>query len=459
MAADKKIFLFLLLLFIVANAAYLNRVPGLFGDEASEGNNVYELTQVERIVVVGERSYIGPLVDYARLPFVLVFGYSALALRALMLLVSAATFVLAAVVFRRLFGGEAYLWVLVMMFFSPIYLLYQRLGWAITLFPFFALLLLFFLTDKRMSVPYRSALAGLVAGVGLHNYIVFLPTIVGVVVPWLITFWRKPRELLKYWLALLGFWAGFGTQFAVMQLSPEDQGSPAEVTGQFWDRVADLPSLIPLILSGSSYAARYTGDEFSSLTIGLVTLALVVLAGVALMSRRHRKVAALWLLGLVIQLLALTFIIDRFTLRYFVVFVLGVWALAGVGLSVVARRFVWGAVAVAVVLVVVTGSMVLVPYLRAGGSTERFSLGNRTDTAADFVDTRALIDCVASSGPVWSDNPHIYNRLQYLGRGNERIELPESKYEAHWLVDYRLPGEPAGVQCPELMHFRLTKRK
>ncbi|MFH1354154.1 MAG: hypothetical protein ABIH36_02605 [bacterium] len=462
----------LFVLLAVANAAYLHRVPGLFGDEAGEGENVYELRMAKRFVVMGERSYIGPLVDYARLPFVLVFGYSALALRVLMWLVSAATFVLAAVVFRRLFGESAYLWALAAMFFSPAYLLYQRLGWAITLFPFFALLLLFFLTDKRVCVPYRSALVGLAAGLGLHNYIVFLPAIAGIIGPWLITFWRRPKELLKHWLVLLGFWAGFGTQFAVLQLISEDQGVPREVIGGFWGRVADLPGLLPLVLSGSSYVARYTGNEFSGLTARFITLGLAVLVAVALGSKRYRRISFLWLLGLIIQLLALTFIIDRFTLRYFVLFVLGVWTLAGVGLGVVAqslltRRAKWLNVGLPIVLTVLlmawTVQTTLVPYLKTDGSTGRFSLGNRTDTSAHFAATVQLYECLDGVGPVYSDDPHILNALIYTSHGRELLSVPVSKYEAHWLVDYVLPGEEKKVTkdqiCLELEHFRVIKRK
>ena len=244
-----------------------------------------------------------------------------------------------------------------------------------------------------------------------------------------------------------------------MQLRPEDQGAPAAVIGQFWERLQDLSGVLPLLLSGSSYMARYMGVELPGFVIGIVTLVLVILVGVALIFSARRRVAILWALGLMVQLFGLTLIIDRFTLRYFVVFVLGVWALAGVGLSVLARRFTGAPAVVALALAVVTGVVVLVPYLRAGGSTERFSLGNRTDTAADFVDIRSLVSCLTTLGPVWSDNPHIYNRLLYLSHGQEAMELPESKYEAHWLVDYRLPGEPGGVRCPELTHFKVSKRK
>ncbi len=472
--SGRRLFIFLFVLHLIAGAAYLHRVPGLFGDEASEGYNVYELWQSDTIVVRGERSYIGPLVDYARLPFVMAWGYSALSLRLLMLLISAATFVLAAAVFKRLFGDKDYLWVLALMFFSPAYLLYQRLGWTITLFPFFAFLLLFFLTDKRLKISHRSALAGLAAGLGLHNYLAWLPTLAAVMAPWLLAFIFAPAEkripplarlekrlraLARYWLFLLGFWAGFGTQFAVMQLRQADQGDPARVIAQFPERLAALPRVLPLVLSGSSYMARYTGREMSEAVIGMIISVLVFLVVTAFLSSKHREMSLLWLTGLAVQLLALTFIIDRFTLRYFVVFVLGFWVLAGVGLAVLAGRLRSGSVAAAVLLAAWTAYSVLLPYLSSGGSTERFSLGNRTDTAADFVDIRPLVSCAEDSGPVWSANPHIYNRLLYLSRGNKKIEVPASKYEAHWLVQYRQGGDPPGAVCQGLRHFKLLKRK
>jgi hypothetical protein len=466
-------FLFLLVLLLVASTAYLHRVPGLFGDEGSEGDNVYSLLATKNIVVVGERSYVGPLIDYVRTPFVLLLGYQALSLRAVMLLFSLATFCLAFVVLRRLFGDRAAPVAAAMLFFSPTYLLYQRLGWAITLFPFFAFLLLYFLTDARMKLAYRSALAGLAAGLGLHNYILFLPTIAAITVPafcWALfgrvaawgdkRAWRERlRSLGTWWLALLGFWAGFGTQFAVLQLFAEDQGNPAEVLSLFGERAAALPDVLPLVLSGSTYVMRYTGQEFSALARYGVTFTLLLFVAVAMFFSPRRRMVWLSAAGLVLQLFFLTLIVDRFTLRYLVVFVLGVWMLAGVGLSVLTRGWRWAAPATALVLLLWTGTSTLLPYLRTGGSSERFSLGANTDTAVDFVDTRALVACVHDVGPVWSDNPHIYNRLLFLGRGDERIQLPPNKYEAHWLVDYRLPGQEPGVICEDLAHFRLTKRK
>jgi hypothetical protein len=482
----------LFLLFLVANTAYLHRVPGLFGDEASEGDNVYGLLHAERIVVVGERSYIGPLIDYVRAPFVLLLGYDALALRLVMLAVSIATFWLAAAVFRRLWGRQAVLMAIAMMFFSPTYLLYQRLGWAITLFPFFALLLLYFLTDQRIFLPYRSALAGLAAGLGLQSYVVFLPTLVGVVVSCvslrLALSFRQAQEKLtqshstplavlwftlsgalrrgaEWWLALLGFWAGFGTQFAVIQLLPQDQGNPAEVLSLIWERMAALPAVLPLVLSGSSYAARYTGAEFSGRLVGGVTLILLVLAGAAAVLLPRRRMVWLVGTGLILQLLVLTAMVDRFTLRYLVVFVLGVWMLAGVGLDTLTRRWrtPYASVAVALVLLLWTGGTVLRPYLTTGGSTGRFSLGNRTDTSAHFAATEPLYDCLSGSGTVFSDDPHILNSLVYTSRGRTDIEVPASKYEADWLVEFILPGERSRVAkdqiCPQLKHFRVVKRK
>ena len=73
---NRPVLIVLFALFVAANTVYLQRVPGLFGDEGSEGENVYQLLRTGGITVVGERSYIGPLVDYVRVPFVLIFGYS-----------------------------------------------------------------------------------------------------------------------------------------------------------------------------------------------------------------------------------------------------------------------------------------------------------------------------------------------------------------------------------------------
>ena len=85
----------LFILFVAVNLAYLGSVPGLMGDEGSEGENSYQIQQAGRLVLIGERSYIGPLIDYLRIPFVLIFGYDALALRVVMFIFSVILFWLA----------------------------------------------------------------------------------------------------------------------------------------------------------------------------------------------------------------------------------------------------------------------------------------------------------------------------------------------------------------------------
>lgn len=95
-AAHIALFIF----FLIAHAAWLHRVPGLIGDEASEGENVYQILQSHTLVLQGERSYIGPLIDYLRVPFIFVFGYTALGLRAAVLVFALATYWLAAEIGR-----------------------------------------------------------------------------------------------------------------------------------------------------------------------------------------------------------------------------------------------------------------------------------------------------------------------------------------------------------------------
>jgi hypothetical protein len=289
----------------------------------------------------------------------------------------------------------------------------------------------------------------------------YLPTLVGIMGSWLGGTARKDLSwLMKFvFFWLLGFWAAFGTQFAVVQLFPEDQGKPAEVVRLAGERVAALPSALPRLLSGSSYVARYTGQEFPPTVRGAVTAALGVLVVAALTLAPQRKAAAAWAAGLLMHLAVLVIMVDRFTLRYFVVFVLGMWVLAGVGAYALTKKLVWLPVAVALILIVWTTTVALVPYLEAGGSTRVFSLGRYSDSAADFVDIRPLVACVKQAGPVWADNPHIHNRLLFLSRGDKDIWLPLDRNQANWIIDYRLPSEKPGVHCPELVHFRLSKRK
>lgn len=485
MSAYWKVVWILFGLFAVANLAWLHRVPGLQGDEASEGENVYQLLETEKIVVAGERSYIGPMIDYVRVPFIKLFGYTPLALRLVAVSFSLGTFWLAAAVLRRFFGEMPALFGLALLFFSPLYLTQQRIGWAITLLPFFGLLLLFVLTRQ---FRYRPLIAGLVAGVGLSNHILFLPTLMGIVGAGFLglalrqtqghstplrRLWLAMSGALKrgveWWPSLIGFAAGFGMQFAVLVLQREDQGDVGATTKLFWQRLADLPDVWPLVISGSSYVARYTGTEFAPWATQVTTFVIVVLAVVALVMRRTRKFAWLWTLGIAIQMIVLMYMVDRYTLRYFVVPVLGIWALAGVGLGTIfnfhfsifkSRFFQYVApVTIALGLTVWAVLTVLAPFLRTGGSTNEFSLGNRTDTAAALVDTRDLFACLRRKGSVSSENVHILNRLQFMShRYHDLAVLPEELVrEARWIVEYRDEKRPdPGVLCPELGHFRVV---
>jgi len=466
-------------LFFIANAAYLHRVPGLMGDEASEGENVYLLLDAKQLVITGERSYIGPLIDYIRVPFVLLLGYSAWPLRWLVFLFSLATFWLVVVTCRRLWGEDVGLVGAVALLFSPVYLLEQRMGWAITLFPFFVFLMLYLLTLPEGSLLKRHAplLAGLAAGLGLHNHVLFLPTLVAVMTGWLLAMAGKRRfkEILSFWPAAVGFMAGFGTQLAVMSLNRSDFQDSLQATGLYGDRIRDLPELLPMVVSGSSYVARYTGAEFAPSIFMGITGVVVGLVVLALVLPRRRGVSGVWLASLAVLLFLLLYMVFQFSLRYFVTFVLGMWLLAGVGLGSIFARLLKKrgpllpaavSIGLAAVLLVWTLSTTLIPYLRTGGSTGEFSIGNRNDSAAALVDTRPLIECLRGAGPVYAENIHIYNRLHYLGHNPKYnlavLDTNESKKRAEWIVSYRLEGEDRRdvkfEKCPELKHWRVVER-
>ena len=477
----------LFLLFTIANAAYLHRVPGLLGDEASEGQNVFELLTSDRITIIGERSYIGPWIDYARIPFVGLFGYSIVALRIPVFLLSLVTFWLSWFVFRRLFTIPEALSALAFALFSPAYLTYQRLGWAITLVPFFIALTLFFILQKEhgSSSLARPAplLAGLSLGTGLATHILFLASIPPLILGWCVrqlapvratnhstplkALWLTMSDALKrgveWWPAILGFWAGFGTQFAVLRLYTEDQGDPRVVASLFGAHLRNLRLVLMDVLSGSSYVASYTGREFSPLGIRVITGILALFVIVALVGSTRKRVAWVWLLGLGIHLLTLTSLMEHFSPRYFVVFVLGVWALAGVGAGALASRLATTVprltlavpITIAVLLTAATAETTLLPFLRTGGSTAEFSVGKRTNTAAAFVDTRPLVACLRGIGPATSENVHIRNRLQYLELQVPDLNLADDTKHAAWTILYRSARmrERPDERCPTLAHF------
>ncbi len=456
------------LFFTIATGYSLQNLPGLLGDEGDEGQKVYNILHGHPLTITGERSYIGPLIDYARIPFVFVFGYTTLALRALVFVCSQTTFWLLVYILKR-FLGEAMYIPLVLVLFSPVFLLETRIGWAISLNVFFLTLLVATIIS---SLRYRALLAGLVGGVALSNHLVFLPTLVAVVCIAGISQLRQPKRLLTWWPAVVGFAAGFGTQFAVLLLNTDDQGSSTAIAQTFMQRWQDLPSLLPLLFSSSSFIARYTGVELAPLTISIMSWGSAVLVGIGLLFSKHKKIAWLVLLGLLIHLAVLLRIVDRYALRYFVVFALTWWFLVGLGIEVgvafIRQRWpqlaTWLPVALAVILLVFTTITVVIPFNATGGSTNNFSLGNRTDSASALVDVRGLLDCVHNIGPLWSENVHVYNRLLFFSRQYPDIQVldEDHKNQAAYLVDYRIPTKPnqsgLGDICPELTHFRIVKR-
>ena len=458
----------LFLLFAVVFGSHLTTLPALMGDEGSEGENVYELLQSDAVTLMGERSYIGVLIDYVRVPFVWVFGYTTWAIRLPMYGFMLATFWLAAYVLDKWLPSEAVPFALAGIFFSPIFLTHQRFAWAVTLFPLFAFLILFLVLRARKNSPI---LAGLAAGIGLANHILFLPTLAGLVAALLARgplIWRK---LGQWWPALVGFWAGFAVQAVMLMTQRDDQGDIEAATELASQRWHDLPLLLPHILSGSSFVAQYTGHPFSPWAMNTIVLCLAFLVIASLLAARRRP--SLWLsfVWMATYVPVLLWMIDRFSLRYFVMLGIWVWMMAGIGFAEVVRLGPlpatvkkWLPLLAACALSVWMVMIVYGPYFQTGGSTGTFSLGNRTDSSAALVDTRALFACIAGQGPVFSGNVHIYNRLLYLSHSDERLLVTseDDKGQSKLLVSYRLPADMSsardGEVCPELEHFRVTAK-
>jgi hypothetical protein len=446
----------------------LTTIPGLMGDEAHEGENTYHMLDTKKYEVRGERSYIGAGIDYLRIPFVEVFGYTTLELRAVMLVASVAFFIASAYVLVKFLGNNESIIPLILLTFSPIYLTQQRLGWTVTLLPLFAVLLILAL---QSTWRHKYLLAGLIGGLGLANHLLFLPTLVAIIILAIVVHIKKPKILLSAWPIIIGFVAGFSMQFAILQLYPDDQGSQQAIAETVSSRLSAFPSLFPEIVSGSSYIASYTGKELSPVGMIIITSALSVCAFIALFFSKHKKIAWLIAIALIIHTVVLLRIIDRFSLRYMTVFVLGFWLLSGIGIEVVVALIRKRSVIIAnsissiLCLLLVLWALVgiAVPYLNTGGSTSVFSLGNRTDSASALVDTRGLLACVKNQGPVTSENVHIYNRLEFWSRQYPEVQFADEdhKKNATYIVDYRIAGnaksDVPGIICPELPNFKIVK--
>ncbi len=461
----------LFVFFLLANTIYLNDIPGLMGDEGSEGQNVYELLTARKITVQGERSYIGVWIDFVRTPFVSVLGYSALALRIPVLLSSIVVFWVTFFVIRKIFGESSALFGVVFLTFSPVFLTEQRMGWAISLLPMFACLMIYFSVQNKKWSPI---LLGLAAGLGLNTHIIFMATllaILAIMVPYSVYILLRnfTKDRLKHLVEstimfAIAFWSGFSVQFANLVLFSNDQGNPAESVSHFWDRLQALPTFIFPVLSGSVFMARYTGEllaENISTVIVYILMACVIL-GIAI--SKKRKYLFVWLLGLVIQIICLTYIIEYFALRYFVVFALGFWLLAGVSLGSIFDRFSFrkasyiGSALLSFYLVYFSFVNVFMPFSITGGSTKTYDFGTRTESSEALVDIRPLLSCIANKENVFSDSIHIRNRLEYLSKSNEAIKPSPGLGLAKWFIVYRKEKTLARNDelCPNLRNFRVV---
>ena len=432
----------LFILFVAVNLAYLGSVPGLMGDEGSEGENSYQIQQAGRLVLIGERSYIGPLIDYLRIPFVLIFGYDALALRVVMFIFSVILFWLAVGLAGKAGDDHGGMIAVAAGLFSPAYILYQRLGWAIVA------------TRGR----FKWWWVGIVGGLGLSNHILFTGAAAGIAVGVVVMGVARIKErkikakefVLGAIMVLVGGTFGFGSQALVLMNMKEDQGDLTMVASAAEERWKALPQLMPMVVSGSSYIAAYTGAELKRRDTLLITGIVMILAGIAWLMNWRKPLTWAWVLGMGGQLIVLMFMIDRFTLRYFVPLVLSLWAMAGWGWWSIVRSWLedrqWSYRMAVVIAGLLTGWMVWQVgwvYRETGGSNNDFSIGNRTNKATDLVQTKELENCVTGAGTVYADDIHIRNRLIYLSRGNRGFDVAseEDPSQADYLVSYRMIQE------------------
>lgn len=451
----------LFILFAVTSGLYLHRVPGLIGDEGSEGENTFNILDKKEITFVGERSYIGPLIDYVRVPFILAGGYTTLALRLPVYFASLAAFGMTTRLLRTYTSPLVTLFTLVGLFFSPTVLLYQRLGWAITLIPFFVVAMIYAAFFIRHQRPL---LVGFIAGLGLHTHLLFAAALAPLALVGAFSAIIK-RQARTWWPALLGFAAAFGTQMAVLQLHPEDQGGRV-IPETMLERAAALWSLWPRLVSGSVYIAAFRGAELPLEAVWIIVSVLLILGACAFIFKDHRTIASVWLAGIGLHLLALTFMTDRWTIRYGVLLVIAVWGMAGFGAGILTARLSpragrltpWIPIVCAGALSLFSIFYGIIPFLRTGGESVFFQLQAGRTSRELLIDAEPLIQCLRGQGSIFAKDIHILNRLLYRSHDLQDLIIADAWPKAQWhisLVDNqsKMPGDI----CSRVSHFVVIK--
>ncbi|MDO8512110.1 MAG: glycosyltransferase family 39 protein [bacterium] len=453
----------LFFLFLFVQTYHLATLPGLVGDEGYEGLSVFDHIQDKKPFIIGRESYVAFWSDYVRLPFVLWLGETALAMRIPLIIANCVTFWLAYFVFRRIFDIRLAFFVMVACFFSPPYILYQRISWPINFLPFFAFLLLFVLTRNFRSKP---VIAGLIAGLGVSTHVTFTAPIAGIFGAYLLAKYRDLKKIFTWWPTLIGFLAGFGLQLAIMlEMSVES----ARV-GHFSLIIGRLEILYPTLFnyfSGISYWGEYVGDVSHDIARIIIFL-LLVFVFCALLIKPHRKVALYWLIGIVISIVATVIMVSYFRTRYLHVTTIALWGLAGLGFGkVLLNTFKSKKVLIpisflcAILLSFWTYRAVFVPYEKTGGTTLNFQdSGDSWDKSGHFADIQPLANCVKNIGLVFSEEPKISNRLKFLREADQHIKVADERKKAKWFVDYRGPrdlDDPTklrpGEVCPTVRNF------
>ncbi len=463
-ASEKPIKLSILLLFFIfifINSLFLHKVPALVGDEGYEGLSVIDHIENSKPFLEGRESYVAFWSDYFRLPFILWLGPTALAMRLPMFLTSLATFWLIWISIKRIFGEIFGYYGLAFFAFSPAFILDQRISWPVFFLPFFASLLLFCLSSRFRQKPLIS---GTVAGIGLSTHTVFMAPLVGILGGFMISNARKWRRLRSWWTFLIGIFAGFGLQLAILLfLSVEN----ARV-GSIWNLGKNLRQLLPTIISyfsNSSYIGEYLGETPAWSTLSIFFL-LSILVFFAVILKPKRKTASTWLLGIGISLLFTTIMVNYFRTRYFHVTTLAFWTLAGIGLAKLTIRtknkylINFTPITVAILLCVWMIFFVFIPYTKTGGTTKNFpDSATSWDTAAHFASIDPLVACLENKPTVFAKEPKIRNRLSFIAYRNKKLSLTDKRSAAPIFVDYRSDesiktGKKRNDEiCPELSHF------
>ncbi|MBI2565043.1 glycosyltransferase family 39 protein [Candidatus Woesearchaeota archaeon] len=412
-----KLLICLLFAFLI-RIVFLSSIPGFHVDEAILGQMSYNILNGEKFYFYGMNKYTGATIQYLRVPFMFLFGANIFGVRFVNVLFGVGTVYLAYLIFSSLFNSEYGLraaWIFAVI---PWHVIWSRIAWEITVFPFFILLILYFILCKN-SWKYHF-FAWIICGIALFTHVIFIAFLIPLAL--YVFFKQKKYSLctLVVFLVMLYFF------FVNTQ-----QALPANNLN-FFDYLIILPKLI------ISFFKHFDGSVLYLRTTGLINLFVVPFVSLSFLGsffyyKKNKHQTFTWLM--IASFLIITYFINTAALRYHLI------PLTFTSL-VLCYFFFYSKKIFFQIFVILSISYVSInfyyTFYTTGGSNTMFELVNFNETSTHFISLTPMLECVNKLSPkqIIVPDDHLFKTLKKPFIPDWWIVAKEATEENGVLVTY-----------------------